>query len=190
MKRALYLVITCAAMGVLILAGAHVLSNPDLQGPDEMPPEIPGNRTTGPADGPREITPFIVLHRAGGRSSFLYPEDPGYPAIEAECCEQIWGIYAQYKMGFSREDLDAMKQNGTYVAMNFPVPTTFETSYVIDASPKKITVNEAIFFLDLEAYPETMIIARAENGTGVWDTSRDRGELRDLVAPILWEVKN
>jgi len=76
-----------------------------------------------------------------------------------------------------------MKQNGTYVAMNFPVPTTFETGYLVDGSPKVVTVNEVIIFLDLEGYPEAMIITRADDEPGVWDTSRDRRELRDLVAP-------
>jgi len=46
-----------------------------------------------------------------------------------------------------------------------------------------VTVNEVIIFLDLEDYPEAMIITRADDEPGVWDTSRDRRELRDLVAP-------
>ncbi len=44
--------------------------------------------------------------------------------------------------------------------MNFSVPTTFETSYLVGGLLKVITVNEAIIFLDLEGYPETMIITR------------------------------
>lgn len=135
---------------------------------------------------PRGGYPYIEIHRAGGLSVFLYPEDPGYPAIEAECGEQNRCISAQYKTGFPPEELEAMKQNETYVAMNFPVPTTFETGYLVDGSPKVVTVNEVIIFLDLESYPEAMIITRTDDEPGVWDTSRNRRELRNLVAPIVY----
>ncbi len=76
-----------------------------------------------------------------------------------------------------------MKQNGTYVAMNFPISTMFEAGYLVNGSPKVVTVNEVIIFLDFEYYPEAMIIAWADDEPGVWDTSRDRRELRNLVAP-------
>jgi len=46
-----------------------------------------------------------------------------------------------------------------------------------------VTINGVIIFLDLECYPETMIITRADDGSGVWDTSRNRKVPRDLVAP-------
>ncbi len=72
------------------------------------------------------------------------------------------------------DDLSAW--NGTYVTMYFPVPTTFETSYVIDGSPREIPIDEAVFFLDLEDHQqENMIIMRLGDGCGVRDTSRDRG---------------
>ncbi|WP_333582461.1 hypothetical protein [Methanoculleus bourgensis] len=188
MKKVLYLVIACVAVGALILVGADVLSNPGLQGAGkEMPWEVPESQTPCSADGPREDTPYIEIHRVGSRSVFLYPDDSGYPAIEAECREQIQSISGQYKMGFSSAELEAMKQNGTYVAMNFSVPTTFETSYLVGGLLKVITVNEAIIFLDLEGYPETVIITRADDKSGVWDTSRNRRELRDLVAPVMQE---
>ena len=152
----------------------------------EALPGMPGDWTPRPADNPGEDTPYIEIHRAGGLSVFLHPEDPGYPAIEAECGEQIRCISAQYQTGFSPEELEAMKQNGTYVAMNFPIPTTFETGYLVDGSPKVVTVNEVIIFLDLESYPEAMIITRTDDEPGVWDTSRNRRELRNLVAPIVY----
>ncbi|WOX56256.1 MULTISPECIES: hypothetical protein [unclassified Methanoculleus] len=177
MKKILYIVIACAAAAALILVAAPVL-----------PETVPENQTARPTDAPREKISFIEVHARGGGSTLLYPEDPRYSALEAECREQIRCISAQYKTGFSREELDAMKRNATYVAMHFPVSTTCETSYIVDGSPKEIIVNEAIFFLDLEDRPETMIITRAENETGVWDTSRDRREFRDLVAPIVREL--
>lgn len=185
MRKILYLVIACAAVAVLVLSGAYVLSNPAPQEPGEVPTEVPGSLTPRPTDDLRENTSFIEIHRAGDLSVILYPEDPGYPAIEAECHEQIRSICGQYKTGFSRAELDAMKQNGTYVAMNFPVPTTFETSYIVDGSPKKILADEAVFFLDLEDWPENMIIMRLGGVCGVWDASRDREKLRVLVEPYL-----
>jgi hypothetical protein len=75
--------------------------------------------------------------------------------------------------------------SGAYVAMHFPVPTTFGTSYIIDGSPREIVADEVVFLLDLADRPETMIITRLGDGCGVWDTSRDRDELRDLVDPYL-----
>lgn len=71
------------------------------------------------------------------------------------------------------DDLSAW--NGTYVTMYFPVPTTFETNYVIDGSPREILADEAVFFLDLEDRPENMTFMRLGDGCGVWDASRDRG---------------
>lgn len=71
--------------------------------------------------------------------------------------------------------------SGIYVAMHFPVPTTFETSYIIDGSPREIVADEAVFFLDLEDRPENMTFMRLGDGCGVWDASRDRGKLRDLA---------
>ena len=142
-----------------------------------------GEALPGMPDNSGEDTPYIEIHRAGGLSIFLYPGDRGYPALKAECSEQIQCISARYQTAFSPAELKAMKQNGTYVAMNFQVSTTFETGYIVDGSPKVVTVNEVIIFLDLESYPETMIITWADDGPGVWDTSRDRKELRDLVTP-------
>ena len=82
-----------------------------------------------------------------------------------------------------RDDLSA--RNGIHVAMHFPVPTTFETSYIIDGSPREIPIDEAVFFLDLEDQSENMIITRLGDGCGVWGASRGRDELRDLVDPYL-----
>ena len=142
-----------------------------------------GEALPGMPDNSGEDTPYIEIHRAGGLSIFLYPGDRGYPALKAECSEQIQCISARYQTGFSLAELKAMKQNGTYIAMNFPVPTTFETGYIVDGSPKVVTVNEVIIFLDLESYPGTMIITWADDGPGVRDTSRDRKVPRDLVTP-------
>jgi len=56
--------------------------------------------------------------------------------------------------------------------------------------PKEILADEAVFFLDLEDWSGNMIVMRlGDGGCGVWDTSRDRGELRDLVDPILLELR-
>jgi len=194
MKKINCFIVTCAAAGALVVLTALVLPTmmPDtaLQGPGEVIPLNLENQSSQPETSVREDTPFIDIHNAGGRSILLYPEDPGYPAIEAECREQIRCINAQLKCGFSRAELDAMKHNGTYVAINFSLPTTFETSYIVDGSPREITINEAVFFLDLEDYPENMIITPAQDGAGVWETSRDREVLRDLVAPILQRLQS
>jgi len=81
------------------------------------------------------------------------------------------------------DDLSAW--NGTYVTMHFPVPTTFETSYIIDGSPREIPIDEAVFFLDLEDQQENMIITRLGDGCGVWGASLGHDELRDPVDPHL-----
>jgi len=185
MKKILYLVITCAAAGMLVLVGIHILPNPDLQGPGEIPTEVPENRTPRPTGVPRENTSFIEIHHAGDPGVILYPGDPGYPAIEAECREQIRSTCGQYKMGFSRVELAAMKQNAPYVAMHLPAPTRFETGYIVDGSPKEILADEAVFFLDFEDWPENIIIMRLGDVCGVWDASRDREKLRVLADPFL-----
>ncbi len=146
---------------------------------DKAIPQNPENQNHQPVIIVRENTTFIDIHHKEGMRVLLYAEEPKYPAIKAECLEQIHCINAQIKTGFSRADLNAMKHNGTYVAINFSVPATFETSYIIDGSPKMITIDEAIFFLD-SGY-EDIIITPMQNGTGVWDTSRDRGIIGDLV---------
>jgi hypothetical protein len=185
MKKILYPVIACAAAAALILVAALML--PDMV--SEVP-EIPENQTARPTDALRENVSFIEVRARGGGSILIYPEDPGYFALETECLEQIRCISGQYKTGFSREELDAMKQNGTYVAVYFPVSTTFVTSYIVDGLPKEILADEAVFFLDLGDWSGNMIVMRLGNdGCGVWDTSRDRGELRDLVDPILLELR-
>jgi hypothetical protein len=78
----------------------------------EALPGMPESQTPRPTDNPQEDTPCIEIHRAGGLSVYLYPGDRGYPAIKAECSEQIQSISAQYKTGFSPAELEAMKQNG------------------------------------------------------------------------------
>jgi hypothetical protein len=137
---------------------------------------------------PRNDTAYLDIHPTGGRSVLLYPEDERYPAIDAECQELIQCIEGQLKTGFSQEELAAMKRNNTYVALRFPQPTTFETSYIVGGSPRSITINEAVFILDNEE-EQNIIRTPAPDGPGVWTTSRDRGTLRDLVAPILAEGK-
>ncbi len=186
MKKNLYLIIACAAAVALVLIGADVLlSNLDLQGPGEKSLKYLKNQTTRPTDDLQEDVSFIEIHSAGSGSILLYPEDPGYSALEIECREQIRCIYAQFKRWLIGAELDAMKQNGTYIAISFSPPTTFETSYIVDESPREIVVDEAIFFLDLEDHLKTMIIARLGDRSGVWDTSRGRDDLRDLTGPFL-----
>jgi hypothetical protein len=183
MKKILYLVIALVAAAALILVAALVL-------PEALPgpPEHAANQAARPTDALRKNVSSIEIHARGGGSILIYPEDREYSALEKECREQIRCISGQYKTGFSREELDTMKQNATYVAMHFPVPTEFETGYIVSGASKEITANEAIFFLDLVHHPADMIITRAESGPGVWGTSRDRKELRDLVAPIIGEL--
>ncbi|MDD4255067.1 MAG: hypothetical protein PHP59_06780 [Methanofollis sp.] len=135
---------------------------------------------------PREGTSYLDIHGAGGRSVLLYPEDEEYPAIETECRELIGGIRSQLKMSYTRDELAAMKRNGTYVALHFSRPTTFETSYIVDRAPLNITINEAVFFLDRDE-ERNMVITPAQNGAGVWTTSRDRATLRKLAVPVLIE---
>jgi hypothetical protein len=137
---------------------------------------------------PRNDTTYFDIHPAGGQSVLLYPEDERYQAIDAECRKLIECIDAQVKTGFSPDELAAMKRNNTYVALHFPQPTTFETRYIVDGSPRNITIDEAVFILDME-YEDT-IITPSPTGTGVWETSRDSGTLRDLIAPVLAEGKN
>lgn len=186
MKDNQFLIAACIIVVALIAIIVFVITGITSDRiPQEQLEKIPENADTGnsqPAITIRENTTFIDIHHKDGRRALLYAEDPEYPAIEAECLEQIHCINAQIKTGFSRAKLDAMKHNGTYVAINFPVPTTFETSYIVDGSPKMITIDEAIFFLDSEY--EDIIITPMLNGPGVWDTSRDRVKLRELIDPV------
>ncbi|MDD4254699.1 MAG: hypothetical protein PHP59_04910 [Methanofollis sp.] len=137
---------------------------------------------------PRNDTAYLDIHPAGGRSVLLDPEDERYPTIDAECQELIRCINAQLKTGFSQEELAAMKRNSTYVALRFSQPTKFETRYIVDGSPRQITISEAVFFMD-SGEEQNIIRTLAPDGPGVWTTSRDRGALKDLVAPVLAEGK-
>lgn len=197
MKNIYYYIIACIVSGVLILSAAFVLPNivPDrtTQDPRETVPQNQENLSAQPEpdvhDTPPEGTPYLDIGDAAGRSILFSPDDQRYPAIEAECCERIRCINAQIKTGFSRAELDAMKRNGTYVAITFSEPTTFVTSYIVDGSPREITIDGMVSFLDLKDWSENDIITPAQGGPGVWHTSRDCGELRDLVAPILRELQ-
>jgi len=120
---------------------------------------------------------------------------PDDPDIDAEVLVDEFvphprdGINAQLKWWVYPEELDGMKQNNTYVALHFPKPTTFETRYIVDGSPRQITIIEAVFLVD-SGEEQNIIRTLAPDGPGVWTTSRDRGTLGDLVAPILAEGKN
>ncbi|WP_067047831.1 hypothetical protein [Methanofollis ethanolicus] len=174
-----------AAVLVVVLLLAVFLPAATLEGQE--------NTTVFPTAQPTPLndTAYLDIHPAGGRSVLLYPEDERYPAIDAECQELIRCINAQLKTGFSQEELAAMKRNSTYVALRFSQPTTFETRYIVDGSPRNITIIEALFFLDLDEYHQNTIFTPGSSGAiGVWTTSRDRGTLRDLVAPVLAEGKN
>ncbi|WP_148222166.1 hypothetical protein [Methanolacinia petrolearia] len=150
------------------------------QGQTYESPEIPDYQNTNYS---RENTTFIDISHKDGIGTILDPEDTDYPAIHAECLEQIRFINAQIKTGFSRTELIAMRQNNSYVALRFPAPATFNTSNIVDGSPKTITIDEAIFFLDSEY--DDIIITPTRDGTGVWGTSGDRGRLRELADPVL-----
>ena len=198
MKKIHYYIIVCAVVGTLLVLTALVLPNimPDtvphgsdgttLQNLENQSPQL----ETIVQDTWPEGIPFIEIGDSGGRSIRFSPDNHRYPAIETECREQIQSISAQFKSIISPAELGAMKHNGTYVAITFSRPKTFETSYIVDGSPREITINEAILFLNLEDYPETMIITLAQDGAGVWDSARDRGELWDLVAPILLQLQS
>lgn len=198
MKKFHSYIIVCAVVGALLVLTALVLPNimadTAPHGSDGTTLQNPGNQRSQPEtivqDTWPEGIPFIEVHAEGGRSIRFSPDDHRYPAIETECREQIQSISAQFKSIISPAELGAMKHNGTYVAITFSRPTTFETSYIVDGSPREITINEAILFLNLEDYPETMIITLAQDGAGVWDSARDRGELWDLVAPILLQLQS
>ena len=150
------------------------------QGQTYENPEIPDYQNTNYS---RENTTFIDISHKDGIGTILDPEDTNYPAIHAECLEQIRCINAQIKTGFSRTELIAMKQNNSYVALRFPAPATFNTSYIVDGAPRTIIIDEAIFFLDSEY--DDIIITPTRDGTGVWGTSGDRGKLRELADPVL-----
>ena len=70
-----------------------------------------------------------------------------------------------------------------------PEPTTFVTSYIVDGSPQEITIDGMVSFLDLEDWSENDIVTPVQDRSAAWSTSRDCGELRDLVAPILRELQ-
>ncbi|ADN36315.1 hypothetical protein Mpet_1558 [Methanolacinia petrolearia DSM 11571] len=185
-----HILTACILAAVLIVMVAFAVSGiednkipPD---PAEKISESTDSQNNPTPNTTRENTTFIDIHHADGGRIILYPEDPEFSAIETECYEQIRCINAQMKTGFSGAELDAMKNNGTYVAINFSAPTTFETSYIVDGSPKTITIDEAIFFLYSEY--ELMIITPMQNAAGVWGTSRDRGELKKLVDPIFQKL--
>lgn len=180
-KTYLYAVAVATVLVVVLLLAVFL--------PPVMP-ESQENATLLPTvqPTPRNDTIYLDIHPAGGQSVLLYPEDERYPAIDAECRELVQGIDAQVKTGFSPDELSAMKRNNTYVALRFPQPTTFETSYIVEGSPLNITIDEALIFMDRE-YEDT-IITPSPTGTGVWRTSRDSGTLRDLVAHVLAEGKN
>ncbi|WP_048152888.1 hypothetical protein [Methanolacinia paynteri] len=185
-KKTKHILIACILAAALIVIAAFTVSG---IGDDKIPPgqaeKIPESTESQNNPTPnttRENTTFIDIHHADGGRIILYPEDPEFPAIEAECYEQIRCIISQIKTGFSSAELNAMKNNGTYVAINFSAPTTFETSYIVDGSPKTITIDEAIFFFDPEY--EELIITPMQNAAGVWGTSRDREELKKLADPI------
>lgn len=134
---------------------------------------------------PREGTPYLDIHGAGGLSVLLYPEDGRYSTIDAECREVIGGINAQIKTSYTRDDLAAMKRNGTYVALHFSHPTTFETSYIVDGAPLNITITEAVFFLDREEERNMVITPGQSGSSAVWTTSHDRTTLRKLAVSAL-----
>ncbi|WP_067046970.1 hypothetical protein [Methanofollis ethanolicus] len=184
MKKAYLYVIAAgiAAVLVVVLLLAVFLPAATPEGQENMT-VLPTVQPT-----PRNDTAYLDIHPAGGRSVLLYPEDERYPAIDAECQELIRCINAQLKTGFSQEELAAMKRNSTYVALRFSQPTTFETRYIVDGSPRQITISEAVFFVD-SGEEQNIIRTLAPDGPGVWETSRDRGTLRDLIAPVLAEGK-
>lgn len=134
---------------------------------------------------PREGTPYLDIHSAGDQSVLLYPEDERYPAIEAECRTLIGGINAQIKTSYTRDDLAAMKRNGTYVALHFTDPTTFETRHIVDGSPRQITISEAVFFLDREEERNMVITPGQSGSSAVWTTSHDRATLRKMAVSAL-----
>jgi hypothetical protein len=181
-----HIVIACIFATVLIaIAAFAVFGIGDDKIPGDLVDKIPENtdsQNNQNVYSARENTTFIDIHHADGGRILLYPEDPEFPAIEAECYKQIRCINSQIKTGFSSVELNAMKNNGTYVAINFSAPATFETSYIVDGSPKTITIDEAIFFFDSEY--EALIITPMQNAAGVWRSSRDRGELKKLVDTI------
>ena len=185
-----HILTACILAAVLIVMVAFAVSgigdNKIPPGPAEKIPESTDSQNNPTPSTIRENTTFIDIHHADGGRTILYPEDPEFPAIEAECYEQIRCIISQIKTGFSGAELNAMKNNGTYVAINISVPAAFETSYIVDGSPKTITIDEAIFFFDSEY--EDIIITPMQNGAGVWGTSRDRGELKKLVDTIFQKL--
>jgi ABC-type transport system involved in multi-copper enzyme maturation permease subunit len=150
------------------------------QGPVYESPEIPDYQN---ANYSRDDTTFIDISHKDGIGTVLDLEDTDYTAIHAECLEQIRCINTRGKPGFSRAELIAMKQNYSYVSIRFPAPVTFNTSYMADGTPGTITIDEAIFFLDSKY--DDMIITPTRDGTDVWETSGDRGKLRELADPVL-----
>ncbi|WP_265581180.1 hypothetical protein [Methanofollis aquaemaris] len=184
MKNIHYYIV--ASVIVVVLAVVVIFMVSDLS-PDATPPQQE-NETPLPTveETIRPDTSYIEIRTIDGRRVILYPEDQRYPAIEAECREQVQGINGQLKTGFSRRELDAMKRNGTSVTIHFSEPTHFVTSYIVDGSPKEITIEEALFFLDYEDDPN-MVITPSQNGSGVWTTSRDRSKLAALATQVLVE---
>lgn len=141
-------------------------------------PDYPENYTSYS----RENTTLIDIFNKDGWGMMLKPDNLEYSAIKAECLEQIRSIGTQAKTGLSREELIAIKQNHSYVAINFPAQTTFNTSYIVDGASKNITIDEAIFFLDSDY--NNMIFTPSQSGTIVWNAPGDRERLRELVEPI------
>lgn len=184
MKNIHYYIV--ASVIVVVLAVVVIFMVSDLS-PDATPPQQV-NETPLPTveETIRPDTSYIEIRTIDGRRVILYPEDQRYPAIEAECQEQIRSISARVKWAPSQDDLDAMKRNGTFVAIHFLEPTHFVTSYIVDGSPEEITIDGAVFFLDDEEMERT-IFTPERGGVSVWGTSRDRSKLTALATQVLVE---